>query len=54
MTIKQDLKALQKEFKALEKQMEKLVAAAEKSEDQCVSRAPLSWKGLRDRAQEDS
>ena len=32
MTVKQDLKALQMEFKALEKKMTKLIAAAEKNE----------------------
>ena len=32
MTIKQDLKAITREFKALEKKMEKLIAAVEKSE----------------------
>ncbi len=32
MTVKQDLKALQKEFKELGKKLEKLIAAAEKSE----------------------
>ena len=32
MTIKQDLKALQNEFKAIEKKMEKLIAAVEKGE----------------------
>jgi hypothetical protein len=32
MTIKQDLKAISREFKALEKKMEKLIAALEKSE----------------------
>ena len=37
MTMKQDLKALQKEFKALENKMGKLIAAVEKSE---TSKAP--------------
>ena len=32
MTLKQDLKAVQRQIKALEKKMEKLIAAAEKSE----------------------
>jgi len=32
MTIKQDLKAITREFKALEKKIEKLIAAVEKSE----------------------
>ena len=32
MTIKQDLKAITREIKALEKKMEKLIAAVEKSE----------------------
>jgi hypothetical protein len=32
MTIKQDIKALQKEYKELGKKLEKLIAAAEKSE----------------------
>jgi len=32
MTIKQDMKALQNEFKAIEKKMEKLITAIEKSE----------------------
>ena len=32
MTVKQDIKALQKEYKALGKKLEKLIAAAEKSE----------------------
>ena len=32
MTVKQDLKALQRQIKALEKKMEKLITAAEKSE----------------------
>jgi hypothetical protein len=32
MTVKQDLKTLQKEFKELSKKLEKLIAAAEKSE----------------------
>ena len=38
MTIKQDLKSLQKQFKALEKKMEKLIAAAEKSETPKVAK----------------
>ena len=38
MTIKQDLKALQNEFKALEKKMEKLIAAAKKSEKPKVAK----------------
>ena len=32
MTLKQDLKAVQRQIKALEKKMEKLIAVAEKSE----------------------
>lgn len=32
MTLKQDLKAVAREFKALEKKMEKLIAAVEKNE----------------------
>ena len=38
MTIRQDLKALQNEFKAIEKKMEKLIAAAEKSEKPKVAK----------------
>ena len=32
MTVKQDIKALQKEYKALGKKLEKLIVTAEKSE----------------------
>jgi len=38
MTMKQDLKAMQKEFKAIEKKMEKLIAAAGKSEKAKVAK----------------
>jgi hypothetical protein len=38
MTIAKDLKALQNEFKAIEKKMEKLIAAAEKSEKPKVAK----------------
>jgi len=38
MTIQQDLKALQNDFKALEKKMEKLIAAAGKSEKPKVAK----------------
>jgi predicted nucleic acid-binding Zn-ribbon protein len=38
MTIQQDLKALQNEFKALSKKLEKLIAAAEKSEEPKVAK----------------
>jgi hypothetical protein len=38
MTIKQDLKALQNEFKAIEKKMEKLITAVEKSEKPKVAK----------------
>ena len=38
MTVKQDLKALQKEFKALEMKMEKLIAAVEKGEKPKVAK----------------
>ena len=41
MTVKQDLKTLQKEFKELGKKLEKLIAAAEKSEKpRAVKKAP--------------
>jgi hypothetical protein len=38
MTVKQDMKALQNDFKALEKKMEKLIAAVEKSEKPKVAK----------------
>ena len=38
MTLKQDLKAVQKQIKALEKKMDKLIAAAGKSEKPKVAK----------------
>jgi hypothetical protein len=42
MTVKQDMKALQNDFKALEKKMEKLIAAVEKSEKPKVAKKTTS------------
>ena len=42
MTIKQDIKALQKEYKQLGKKLEKLFAAAEKSEKLKPAKKPTS------------
>ena len=53
MTVKQDLKALQREFKALGKKLEKLTKAVEKAEKtqakaakaKTVKKAPIKKKG---------
>ncbi len=51
MTVKQDLQALNKDIKALEKKMEKLIAAAEKDETTKVAKKTTAKTTKRSPAQ---